>query len=80
MASLSPGRYSMRIVIPELALNPGTYVLALGMATLGRSVDHVPEAAQIEILPSSQSIQKGLNKIYAPLTPRTIFELASHQS
>jgi hypothetical protein len=75
MDRLLPGQYSMRIVIPDLALNPGTYVLALGLVALGRNIDHVAEAAQIEILPSNQSIQRRLNEIYAPITPRTIFEL-----
>jgi lipopolysaccharide transport system ATP-binding protein len=75
MDRLLPGQYSMRILIPDFALNPGTYMLALGLVALGRNIDHVAEAAQIEILPSSQSIQKGLNEIYAPITPRTIFEL-----
>ena len=73
---LSPGRYVMRMTIPDLFLNPGTYVLALGVATLGRNVDNVVEAAQIEIIPSNQSIQKRLDKIWAPLTPHTVFELA----
>ena len=73
---LSPGRYMMRMTIPDFSLNPGTYVLALGIATLGRNVDNIAEAAQIEIIPSNLSIQKGLNKIWAPLTPHTVFELA----
>jgi lipopolysaccharide transport system ATP-binding protein len=72
---LLPGRYVMRIAIPDLCLNPGTYVLALGIAAHGRSADHILEAAQIEIIPSKQSIEKGLHKIWAPFTPRTIFEL-----
>ncbi len=72
---LNPGRYVMRVTIPDAALNPGTYVLSLGMATMGRSVDHILEAAQIEIIPSKKSIDKGLHKIWAAMTPRTIFEL-----
>jgi lipopolysaccharide transport system ATP-binding protein len=72
---LEPGQYSMRITIPEAGLNPGTYVLSVGIATPGRSVDHILEAAQIEILPSKISIDKGLHKVWAAITPRTIFEL-----
>jgi hypothetical protein len=73
--TMSPGRYSAEVTIPDLFLNPGTYVLALGIASLGRSADHIAEATQIEIVPSEESVAKGLNKIYAPLTPRTHFEL-----
>jgi len=72
---LLPGRYMMRIAIPDLCLNPGAYVLALGIGSLGRSVDHILEASQIEIIPSKQSMEKELHKIWACLTPRTIFEL-----
>lgn len=72
---LSPGRYSIKITIPNLFLNPGNYVLALGIAAMGRVVDHIPEAVQIEVLPSDEAIQKGLNKICASLTPHTIFQL-----
>lgn len=74
---LPPGRYAMRVTIPDLFLNPGTYTLALGISTLGRNVDNIPEATQIEIIPSELALQKGLNKIYAPITPRTQFELNS---
>jgi lipopolysaccharide transport system ATP-binding protein len=72
---LPPGRYMMRIAIPDLYPNPGTYILALGISAAGRSVDHILEAAQIEILPSKQSIKRELHKIWASITPRTIFEL-----
>jgi len=75
MHRLEPGRYAMRVTIPDLFLNPGTYVLALGISTLGRCVDNIGEAAQFEIIPSELAVQKGLNKIYAPVTPRTRFEL-----
>ncbi len=75
LEQLLPGQYSMRITIPDLSLNPGTYVLALGIATSGRSADHILEATQIEILPSQLSIEKGLHKIWSPITPHTIFEL-----
>jgi len=75
LEQLLPGRYTMQITIPELFLNPGNYVLALGISTLGRNVDNIGEATQIEIIPSNQSIEKGLNKIWAPLTPRTQFAL-----
>jgi hypothetical protein len=38
-------------------------------------VDHIAEAAQIEIIPSKLSTDKGINKILAPLTPHTVFDL-----
>jgi lipopolysaccharide transport system ATP-binding protein len=72
---LAPGNYSMRITVPHAALNPGTYVLSVGISTASRSVDHILEAAQIEIIPSKLSIDKGLHKIWAAMTPRTVFEL-----
>jgi len=72
---LSPGRYVVQIGIADLCLNPGTYSLGVGIAAQERSVDHVPEAAQIEIIPSEKSIRKELHKIWAALTPRTDFQL-----
>jgi lipopolysaccharide transport system ATP-binding protein len=72
---LTPGRYVMKVAVPDLCLNPGTYTLALGIAVSGRSADHILEATQIEIIPSRQSIEKELHKIWAPITPHTIFEL-----
>jgi lipopolysaccharide transport system ATP-binding protein len=72
---LTPGRYVLKVAVPNLSLNPGTYSLGLGLVASGRSADHVLEAAQIEIIPSTQSIEKGLHKVWAPFTPRTIFEL-----
>ena len=72
---LAPGRYAMKVAVPNLPLNPGTYSLGLGLAASGRSVDHILEATQIEIIPNRQSIEKELHKVWACLTPRTIFEL-----
>ena len=76
---LVPGRYSMRMTIPDMFLNPGTYVLAVGISAMGRCVDNIGEAAQIEIIPSKQSMEKGLHKIWAPMTPHTVFELNHRQ-
>ena len=72
---LEPGNYQIKVTIPDASLNPGTYVLALGIATSGRSADHILEAAQIEIIPSKISIDKGLHKVWAAMTPRTVFEI-----
>lgn len=75
LVELTPGKYSVQITIPDLFLNPGTYMLALGIASRGRCADHIAEAAQIEVVPSKESVAKELNRILAPLTPRTCFEL-----
>ena len=72
---LEPGNYEMRITVPGAALNPGTYVLAVGIATPGRSEDHILQAAQVEIIPSKESIDRGLHKVWAAMTPRTVFNL-----
>jgi lipopolysaccharide transport system ATP-binding protein len=72
---LEPGNYEMRITVPGASLNPGTYVLAVGIATPGRSVDHILEAAQVEIIPSKESIDRGLHKVWAAMTPRTVFNI-----
>ncbi|HTV43107.1 MAG TPA: ABC transporter ATP-binding protein [Candidatus Sulfotelmatobacter sp.] len=72
---LDPGCYAMKITIPDSPLNPGTYILAVGISAGGRNVDNIAEAAQIEIVPSKESIDKGLNKIWAAMTPHTVFEL-----
>ncbi len=74
---LLPGRYSMRMKVSDLLLNPGTYMLGVSIVALGRQVDNIPEAVQIEIMPSKLSIQKELHKIWAPVTPRSVFELTS---
>jgi lipopolysaccharide transport system ATP-binding protein len=72
---IDPGNYEIKVTIPHAFLNPGTYVLALGIATPGRSVDHILEAAQVEIIPSTESIDRGLHKVWAVMTPRTVFQL-----
>ncbi|HEY0257613.1 MAG TPA: ABC transporter ATP-binding protein [Candidatus Methylacidiphilales bacterium] len=72
---LLPGRYEMRVTIPDFSLNPGTYMLAIGISSLGRNVDNILDAAQIEIIPNKLSTEKGIDKIWAPFTPPTAFEL-----
>jgi lipopolysaccharide transport system ATP-binding protein len=75
ISRILPGRYLVQIEIPNPLLNPGAYILGLGIATPGKSVDHVGEAVQIEIMPTEESIKKGLYKICASVTPRTTFHL-----
>jgi lipopolysaccharide transport system ATP-binding protein len=72
---LLPGRYQMKMTILDLPLNPGTYILALGISSEGRSVDSILDAAQIEIMPNDLSTKKGIEKIWAPITPHSKFEL-----
>ena len=72
---LQPGRYNLKITLPDFFLNPGTYTLGFGIAVADRNVDNVPSAAQIEILPTAGSLEKHLNRIWAPLTPRAVFEI-----
>jgi lipopolysaccharide transport system ATP-binding protein len=72
---LAPGRYSLKIAIPDFFLNPGTYTLGFSIAVGERNVDNVPGAAQIEILPTPGSVEKRLNRIWAPVTPRAVFEI-----
>ncbi len=74
---LSPGKYRLKIKIQDLFLNPGTYTLGFSIAVSERNVDNVPGAAQIEILPTAGSIEKRLNRIWAPLTPIAAFEINS---
>jgi lipopolysaccharide transport system ATP-binding protein len=75
LADLAPGKYQIEITIPDSRINPGTYMLALGIASLGRAADHVMDAAQIEVLPNDQSLKKGLDKVWAPVSPPTLFRL-----
>ena len=72
---LAPGRYSLNIKLPDFFLNPGNYTLGFSIVVAERNVDNVPGAAQIEILPNARSIEKQLNRIWAPISPHTIFEL-----
>lgn len=72
---LAPGKYAVRVVIRNAALNPGTYLLAVGMSNLGRNVDNILEAAQIEIIPTPASMERSLHRIWAAMTPRADFEL-----
>ncbi len=76
LQSLEPGRYEMQVAIPDAGLNPGVYMLALGIAAEGRSVDNMVDTAQIEIIPNVLSAEKGIEKIWAPFTPRSTFQLA----
>ena len=52
-------------------------MLALGIASEGRNVDSLLDTAQIEIIPNRLSVGKGIERIWAPFTPRTTFELAT---
>ena len=72
---LDPGHYTLHVSIPDLHLNPGNYNMGLGIACSGRSVDHVNDATQLEILPSEESIRRELQKIWAPITPRIKYQL-----
>jgi lipopolysaccharide transport system ATP-binding protein len=72
---LMPGRYSLKVKIEDFFLNPGRYVLGVGIVVSERHVDTVAEATQIEILPTAGSIEKRLNRVWAPVTPRTVFEV-----
>jgi hypothetical protein len=63
------------VVIQDFFLNPGTYTLGFSIAASERNVDNVPAAAQIEIVPTPDSTEKRLNRIWAPVTPRAVFEL-----
>ncbi len=67
----------MKIKVEDFPLNPGTYILGAGITVSERHVDTVAEATQIEILPSNRSIEKRLNRIWAPVTfPRAAFEIS----
>jgi lipopolysaccharide transport system ATP-binding protein len=72
---LAPGHYRLDVTLPDFFLNPGTYTLGVSIRASERNVDNVPGAAQIEILPTANSIEKKLNRIWAPVTPRAVFEI-----
>ncbi|MEI6322439.1 MAG: ABC transporter ATP-binding protein [bacterium] len=76
LPEIDPGTYLAHVEIAKCCLNPGVYSLSIGMATEGRSIDHIAEVCQIEIMPSEQSIKKGLYKIHAPMTPFTAFSIS----
>ncbi|HTR43338.1 MAG TPA: ABC transporter ATP-binding protein [Pseudomonadales bacterium] len=77
LGRLSSGKYSLKIKIQDLFLNPGTYTLGFSIGLGERNVDNVPGAAQIEILPTANSVEKRLDRIWAPLTPAAVFEINS---
>ena len=72
---LLPGRYALKIRLPDFFLNPGTYTLGFSICLAERNVDNVPYVVQFEILPTPGSIEKQLNRIWAPLTPTAVFEI-----
>jgi lipopolysaccharide transport system ATP-binding protein len=72
---LLPGRYKMRVRIPELFLNPNVYTLGLSLVSRSVQIDNIGEAAQIEIVASEKSVSKELHRIWAPITPKAEFEL-----
>ena len=72
---LLPGHYALKIKLPDFFLNPGTYTLGFSIVVAERNVDNVPGAAQIEILPNARSIEKQLNRIWAPISPAAVFEI-----
>jgi lipopolysaccharide transport system ATP-binding protein len=72
---LAPGQYRVDITIPDFFLNPGVYTLGFSLCASEWNVDNVPSATQIEILPTAGSIEKKLNRIWAPITPSAVFEI-----
>ena len=76
---IDPGIYTAHVRIPENFLNPGVYSLAIGLASEGRSMDHISDVCQVEVLPSEKSQQKGLYKIYAPVTPATTISIKPNE-
>jgi lipopolysaccharide transport system ATP-binding protein len=72
---LEPGEYQLRVTVPDFFLNPGTYILGFNILACGRSVDNLGEAVQIEIAPSKQSETMSRHRLWAPMTPRTVFKL-----
>jgi lipopolysaccharide transport system ATP-binding protein len=77
LGRLSPGKYRLKIKIQDLFLNPGAYTLGFSIGLGERNVDNVPGAVQIEILPTAGSVEKRLDRIWAPLTPAAVFEINS---
>jgi lipopolysaccharide transport system ATP-binding protein len=75
LARMEPGRYLLKVAVAGLCLNPGTYSLGLGISAHERVVDHIAEAAQLEIVPSEASMRKELHRVWAALTPQTDFQL-----
>jgi lipopolysaccharide transport system ATP-binding protein len=75
IVKLLPGRYKMRVRIPELFLNPNVYTLGLSLVSRSIQIDNIGESAQIEVLASQKSVSKELHRIWAPITPRAEFEL-----
>jgi lipopolysaccharide transport system ATP-binding protein len=72
---LEPGHYRLHVNVPDFFLNPGTYILGFNIIALGRNVDNIGEAVQIEIAPSKQSMIMSSHRIWAPMTPHTVFKL-----
>jgi len=77
IVKLSPGRYKMRVRIPELLLNPNVYTLGLSLVSRSIQIDNIGEVAQIEVLASGRSVGKELHRIWAPITPRAEFKLSN---
>jgi len=75
LPNLKPGKYEMRMTIPHMPLNPGTYLLALGLTAAGRGADHILDVVQLEIVSNDLSVEKQIDKIWAAFTPETHFEL-----
>lgn len=75
LSTLHPGNYTIIFNVENLHLNPGNYSLAIGIASNDRSVDHITEASHVEILPSKESLERELHKVWAAFTPRTSFTL-----
>jgi lipopolysaccharide transport system ATP-binding protein len=79
-AALEPGEYIIKIALPALKLNTGIYNVDLGLRSDRGMEDHVLQAIQFEVLPTSESAEALIHHRRGQVIPEISFSIRSRQS
>jgi hypothetical protein len=79
-AGLEPGEYIIKIALPALKLNTGSYNVDLGLRSDRGMEDHVLQAIQFEVLPTSESAEALIHHRRGHVIPEISFSMKRRQS
>jgi lipopolysaccharide transport system ATP-binding protein len=79
-AALEPGQYIINLSLPTLKLSTGSYNLDLGLRSDRGMEDHILQAIQFEVLPTSESAEALIHHRRGQVIPEISFSMRSRQS